>query len=114
MQTLPFSTSNSVVLDASGNGTVGVGPISSGEVWSDVSAACHVATNNLEATCRFYVGTGPTPDNFAGGTSWGSTGDSGFSSGQTAVIGQQVWAVWSNGDAGATAYLSVTGTKQVA
>jgi hypothetical protein len=114
MQTIALSESASVVLDSTGSGTASIGPINSGEVWTDVTASCHVVTNTNEGTCRFYVGSGPTPDNFAGGTSWGSTGNSGFSSGQTAVVGQQVWAVWSGGDAGATAYLGVSGTSTVA
>ena len=114
MQTIPFAVSAQVTLDSSGNGTGSAGPINSGEVWSDVTAACHCLDVTDEATCRFYVGGSPSPENFAGGTTYGSTGDSGFSSGQTAVVGQKVWAVWTGGTPGTTAYLTVSGTTQVA
>jgi hypothetical protein len=112
---LPLNISAQTVLDADGNGTAGIGPLSAGETWLLGTAACHVLTNNSEATCRFYVGGGASPNYFAGGTTWGSTGDSGTAAAGSVIgVGTQVFATWTGGDPGATAYLTVTGTKTVA
>jgi hypothetical protein len=109
---LPLNVSVSVALDGSGNGTVGTGPTGQGETWLLGTAACHVTTNASEAICRFYVGAEASPASFAGGTTWGSTGDSGVAAtGSVIAVGTQVFAQWTGGDPGAKAYLTVTGTK---
>jgi hypothetical protein len=111
--TAALSQSVSVEL-AGGGGTVSAGPTGFGEVWQNVTVAVHCATNVSEATCRIYVGGGPSAQYFADGTTWGSTGDSSNNMPPTIVGGQNIYAVWSGGDDTTTAYLTVTGTRTVA
>lgn len=115
-QQVPLNESRYVVLDGSGNGTVGLGPISARETWSPSNV--HVQTNVRpvvnEATCVIYVGSTATANNFRDSTFSGSSGDSSDRvSADTVRCGDKVWAVWSGGDAGAQATLAVTGVKAV-
>lgn len=112
MRQLPLSVKAYATLDGSGNGTASVGPLSPGESWSGVTAAVKVATNASEATCAVYAGAAATPCYFAGATTWGSTGDS-TTNVPVVKVGGNVFAVWTGGDPGAQATLTVTGTKAV-
>jgi hypothetical protein len=108
--------SNSVTLNASGNGTAKIGPISSRETWYPANA--HVSANigqvTNEAQCIVYVGDGVGPNNFRDGTLSGSSGDTTDAIGNDVIKqGQYVFAVWSGGDAGALATLTVTGEREV-
>ena len=104
----------SVKLDASGNGTVKVGPIGHRETWFPETASASASSAVLEAACRIYVGPSPTASYFRDGTLSGSTGDSTDRvSGTTVSLPWSVWAVWSGGDVGAIATLNVSGTKTV-
>jgi len=110
---LPLNASAQVTLDGSGNGTASVGPTAQGEVWhAGFVAGVHASSNTNEATCRLYCGGGVSPQYYVGGTTFGSTGDSSSDTPQMQV-GQQVFAVWTNGDPGAIAYLSINGTRSV-
>jgi len=102
-------------LDGSGNGFAKVGPLSAREVWNPVTAAVSANANPTnEAQCAIYVGQDKTQSYFRDLTFTGSTGDSsGKVSGLSVRCGEYVWAVWSGGDAGATARLNVTGDKDV-
>ncbi len=113
MRTLPLNAKAYVTLDANGDGTASTGPQSFGEVWTPGNAAVRVATNVNEAICSTYAGAGATPGYFCGATTWGSTGDS-TSNVPVVKVGGNVWAVWTGGDPGAQAVLTVTGVKQVA
>ncbi len=113
MRTLPLNAKAYVTLDVKGNGTAYTGPQSFGEQWSGLVAAVRASTNTDEAICSVYAGAAATPGYFCGATTWGSTGDSN-SNLPTVQVGGNVWAVWTGGDPGATAYLTVTGTKAVA
>lgn len=110
---LPLNAKAYVTLDGDGNGTAYVGPQSYQEQWTGVQAAVKVATNAAEATCSVYAGAAATQGYFCGATTWGSTGDS---TGNVPVVkvGGNVFAVWTGGDPGAQATLTVTGTKTVA
>jgi hypothetical protein len=112
--TAPLSALVQVTLDASGNGTASVGPTGSGEVWSQITVAVHCATNTSEATCRIYAGSDASPRYFSDGTTWGSTGDSSTNLPPTLPVGQKISAVWSGGDSGTTAYMSLSGIRTVA
>jgi hypothetical protein len=105
-----------VTLDSNGNGQAKLGPISAREIWSPASA--HVQANagsvTNEATCYVYMGDQPVKQNFRDATFSGSSGDSTDRiSADIIKCGWYVWAVWSGGDAGATAYLNVIGSKSV-
>lgn len=110
---LPLNASAQVTLDGSGNGTASVGPTAQGETWqAGFTASVHASTNVNEAQAKLYCGGGVSPAYFVGATTWGSTGDSNTDTPQTHT-GQVVTAVWAGGDPGATAYLSVNGTRLV-
>lgn len=113
MRQLPLTAKAYTTLDENGNGTANTGPLSFGEQWSNLVASVRASTNVNEAICSVYAGAGATPGYFSGATTWGSTGDS-ESNLPTVQVGGNIWAVWTGGDAGATAVLTVTGTKLVA
>jgi hypothetical protein len=100
-------------LDGAGNGIAYIGPESPGEQWLGLTASVRVATNVDEAICTVFAGAAATPGYFADATSWGSTGDSTSNLG-TVLVGGNVFAVWTGGDAGAQAVLTITGTRIVA
>lgn len=107
-----------VTLDASGNGTARLGPISAREHWNPARIA--VKTNQApgtivsEAQCRIYAGPDTSDTWFVDNTLSGSTGDAtGRAAGQVLDCGEQVFAVWSGGDAGAQGRVNVTGTKTI-
>jgi|ERR1700722_18083550 len=114
MGTAALQTTVSVKLDGSGNGSIGVGPTGFKETWENVTASVHCATNVIEATCRIFVGPAAIAQYFVDGTYAGSTGDSTTNLPPTIVGGQQVFAQWMTGDANTTAYLSLSGTRNVA
>jgi len=109
---LPLNESATVVLNGFGDGTARVGPHGHGLVWNPAVASVKVAPPvTSEATCKIYVGNQPTDDNFVDATENGSTGDS--SGNVRAALRQNsfIWAVWHNGDPGAQATLTVTGSQ---
>lgn len=108
--------SNAITLDGSGNGIAKIGPISARETWYPVNA--HVSANighvTNEAQCIVYVGDGLGPNNFRDGTLSGSSGDTTDAIANDVVKqGQYVFAVWTNGDPGVLATLTVTGQREV-
>lgn len=113
MRQLPLRATASVTLGGSGAGTAYVGPLSAGEQWSSIQASVRVATNVSEALCSIYAGAGTSAGYYADGTTWGSTGDS-TTNIPPVHVGGSVWAVWSGGDAGSQATLTVTGIRTVA
>lgn len=105
----------SVTLDSSGNGTAGLGPLSAREVWHPEMV--HVSANQNptnEAECRIFAGDDTSAPNYRDGTFSGSSGDSTDSlQAQQVHCGHKIWAVWTGGDPGVIATISVTGTKDV-
>ena len=113
MRQLPLNAKAYTTLDANGNGTASTGPESFREQWSNLTASVRASSNVNEAICSVYGGAAATPGYFSGATTWGSTGDS--TTNLPAVqVGGNVWAVWTGGDPGAQAVLTVTGTRSVA
>jgi len=104
----PLSEGASVTLDANGNGTVFLGPTNSFQKWKPTSAACSVSSNVKEPT--FYLFNGRTTDQSRriGGT-WTGSNDSDDLNGIILYPGSVLTGVWSGGDVGATATLSLTG-----
>lgn len=103
-----------VTLDASGDGTAKIGPLSARETWYPANVHVSVATNTNEATCSIYVGTSVIAANFRDGTFSGSSGDATDRvSADVVRSGASVWAVWSGGDPGAVATLTVTGEREI-
>ena len=110
---LPLSESASVTLDGSGNGRVRVGPDAHGVKWlpTVVGLAVRPAVNSPQ--CNIYAGKNVTDANFVDGTYTGEKNSSDAIAGQELWLGQYVWAVWTAGDPGANATVTVTGTKDV-
>jgi hypothetical protein len=112
-RTQPLYVTKQVILDSNGNGQVSAGPTGFQETWTDITVSVKCLTNVNEAICSIYVGQSSTPQFFADGTTWGSTGDSSTNMPSPIVTGQQVFADWTGGDAGSTAYMRISGTDNV-
>jgi hypothetical protein len=106
-----------VVLNGSGNGTAKIGPLTARETWYPEQASVKVsfagANPTNEAICKIYKGDGATDNNFKDGTFTGSSGDATDKISGKMQQNNFIFAVWTGGDAGATAYLTVTGKKDV-
>lgn len=90
-----------------------VGPSSGGDLWSLDQCFLSTSVGQLDAAqCVVYVGALPVPQAAVTGSLAG--GGSQFGLGGVGVpFGWFVFAVWSGGTPGATAYLRVTGAKTV-
>jgi hypothetical protein len=110
-----LNESATVTLNASGNGTARLGPLSARSIW--YPANVHVSANQNpinEAQCKIYCGDLPIQQNFRDGTVSGSSGDSSDRVSASVIkCGQYVYGVWTGGDANVTATLIVTGTKDI-
>lgn len=104
---LPLNESATVVLDGSGGGTVVLGPTNASQQWVPSNAACSVTSNNSEPIFVLYNGSAGNA-NRIGGTYTGSN-DNTDVSGVTLYPGSVLTGVWTNGDPGATATLSIQG-----
>lgn len=111
MAALPLSESAETTLDASGDGTASLGPYGSGEVWTPSSVYVECSTNTAEALCKVYAGPSATSPYARDITVNGSTGDATDRCNLPIPKGWFIWAVWSGGDAGATGYMNISGTK---
>lgn len=113
-RTLALSVTASAVLDGSGNGIAAAGPQAAGEVWQQFTVAVSCSSNAAEATCKVYAGAPvQTASTFGDGTTWGSTGNSTTNVNGPVHPGQEITAVWTGGDPGATATMVITGTRSV-
>lgn len=113
MTTLPLSEFAGVTLDGSGAGTVRIGPTSHGVVWKPTVASVRVSTATSSPRCRVYAGDAATDGNFVDGTYTGEQNSTSNIEGQEIRLGQYVFAVWTGGDVGAEATLSISGTKDI-
>lgn len=113
MRTVPLSEFASVTLNGAGNGTAKIGPRGSGETWRPSVVSVRVSTATSSPTCRVYAGDSATDQNFVDGTYTGEANSTGNVDGQVLRLGQKIFAVWTGGDAGAQATVTVTGTKEI-
>lgn len=113
MTSLPLSEFVAVTLNGSGAGTARIGPNAPGVVWKPTVVGVRTSTSVASPVCQVYAGSSATADNFVDGTYTGQQNSTDGISGQVLRIGQYVWAVWTGGDAGAQAVLTVTGTKDI-
>jgi hypothetical protein len=104
-----------ITLSGSGSGTASIGPLSARETWFPTYVSVKANANPVnEATCKIYVGSTATDDNFRDGTFSGSSGDTTDAlQGSPVKCGDKVWAVWTGGDASVKATLNVTGAKEI-
>jgi hypothetical protein len=103
-----------ITLNGSGAGTARLGPLTAMETWYPVNASVKANTNPTnEAQCVIYVGQTATQENFRDNTFSGSSGDASGKVAGKLSKGSYVFAVWSGGDAGQQATLTVTGEKEI-
>ena len=105
----------SVVLNGSGAGTASIGPLSAREVWYPKNVSVNTVQTSItnESQCAIQVGDVNTRRQ-RDATQSGSTGDATDKvNADTVRCGEKVWAVWTGGDAGVTAVMTVTGEKDV-
>lgn len=105
-----------VTLDGSGNGVAKIGPSSAREIWHPENVHVSANTGNVtnEASCLVYVGQTVGANNFRDGTLSGSSGDTTDAvNADEITVGEYIFAVWSGGDAGVTATMVVTGSKDI-
>lgn len=115
MTSVILNESAAVTLNASGNGTVRLGPISARSIWYPTNVHVSANANPVnESQCKVYCGDLPIAQNFRDGTVSGSSGDSSDRVNASVLkCGQYVYAVWTGGDPNVSATLTVTGTKDI-
>jgi hypothetical protein len=102
-------TFGSVVLNASGTGTLRFAP--SGREWSIETISVKATTSVLEASCSVYIGA-VSAVNLHSSTVTGSSGDTNQM--EIPIIlrdGNPIFVVWTGGDVGATATAVLTGSE---
>ncbi|HXO24752.1 MAG TPA: hypothetical protein VN870_09225 [Streptosporangiaceae bacterium] len=109
-RTRQLTAFDNVTLDENGNGTVQLGPTLPGVSWALVQAACATTSTMNEPVFNLYVGDAQ-PSNFLGGTFSGNNDCTDLA--QTLYSGQYLTGQWVDGDPGATATMTLFGTKQV-
>jgi hypothetical protein len=115
MTEVPLSDFAQITLDGSGNGTVQLGPRAHGQTWKPTVASIKMSgsTPAGSATCFVYAGGAATDSNFIDSTYDVQNDSTDRVSGQALTLGQYVYAVWTGGNPGATATLTVNGTKVI-
>jgi hypothetical protein len=98
-----------VTLNGSGNGTASIGPTRVRERWYPSIVSVSVSSNASEPACKTYRGPQITDAAFVDGTYTGSSDSTDSFQGTELHAGDKVWAVWTGGDPGATATVTVTG-----
>lgn len=102
---------DSVVLDASGNGTIRFAP--AGTTWTVKRVAVKCNTHVLESVCRVYNGPGVADAYYVVGTLSGSTGDTTTDDNIFLTDGSPMFVAWFGGDVGATANAIVWGYRDI-
>jgi len=104
----PLRDSRSVVLDASGTGTVVFGP--SRDPWTIQRMSVRVSSNTNEPTANVYRGT-VNPGSQISGTYSGSNDTDSQVSDNPLYPGEYYTCQWTGGDVGATATISFAGIE---
>lgn len=103
----PVDATKSVVLDSSGNGTVKLGPTSSGQSWHITRASVQVSSNTKEPTANLWLGN---KTKFISGSYTGSN-DTDNELNEYLNGSGYIMCIWTGGDAGATATLTIAGEQ---
>jgi hypothetical protein len=110
---VPLSVSASVVLNASGNGAVTLGPARPGTSWTPASCGVLVAPVSTTVVSSFSLYNGAAqPGNFIGGSYTGDSNSTGLTV-SPMFPGQILTGVWEGGNPGATATMTLTGTQSI-
>lgn len=109
-QELQLNKGGQVTLNASGTGTVKLGPTQYGQRWKVTNVAVATSTAVNVPECRIYLGP-PAATSMLGGS---FSGNQDTASTQVELLpGQYLTAVWTGGDSGAVATLSLYGTRVI-
>lgn len=98
---------NTVTLDGSGNGSVKVGLTQASTVLAPRLGIVSTSTANNTPECILYRGSSTAPLAYIDSTFQGNGDSTGKVAGTLYYPGQFIWAVWTGGDAGATATFQV-------
>jgi hypothetical protein len=82
-------------------------------VWRPTQVSVKTSTAVNSPTCNVYAGFKVSDQFFVDGTYTGEKASTDSIGGQELWLGQFVWAVWTGGDPGAQATVTVTGTKDI-
>jgi hypothetical protein len=111
--TVPLQTSVSVVLSGTGAGSVTIGPQTPGIVWYPSGTAVTVTPVSTTVISQFSLYNGNAgAANFIGGTYTGDNNSNGIT-GITMYTGAFLTGVWTGGNPGARATLTVIGTMTI-
>lgn len=116
MRTQQLLRQVTVTLNGSGAATAQLGPVSAGESWAldRASVICSAVVATGTCQCQIYIGPTASQPNFVDGTFSGDTGDTTDAvAGRIIHPGSNIFAAWTGGVPGATATLTITGTRQV-
>jgi hypothetical protein len=100
-----------ITLDSNGNGALAIGPYNSAQTWIPTQINVQVTSNVKEPGFKYYRGRSAGITNYLGGTTTGSN-DQSVISGQILHPGETFYCVWTAGDAGAIASVSLNGTMR--
>lgn len=103
----PIDVTKTVTLDSSGSGTVKIGPTSSGQTWRITRASVQTSTAVKVPQALLYQGNKTT---FISGTVSGSN-DTDDALNVLLTGSGYIMCVWTGGDAGAVATLTVAGEQ---
>ena len=101
----------STTLDGSGNGKASIGPVNQFQIWNVQNTGCTVSSNVNEPQFRLYRANGLSAGAFLGGSNQGSNDSD--DTPVTLYPGMKLLGVWTGGDAGAVATMSLQGTMTV-
>lgn len=107
----PLRDSRSVILDASGNGTVTFGPSRPGTSWVISLVTVSVSSSTLQPTASIYRGT-VNPGSKITATYSGSQDTDSDVNDNPLYPGEVYTCQWLGGDVGATATISFVGTEE--
>jgi hypothetical protein len=112
---VPLDEFVSVTLDVTGSGTARLGPAAHGVAWNPTVASIKMtgAVPTGLATVTVFAGDDTSAGNFVDSTYDVNNAATDAIAGNVLRLGSYVFAVWAGGNAGATATLSVTGTKDI-
>lgn len=110
--TTPLNLVNRAVLDGAGNGRCSLGPNGGGLVWQLTAAAIKTSTSAKVPSCDIYMGRTATPENLIDTTTIGNSNSTSRVAAYPLQSDERIFAVWTGGDPGAEAFLSIFGTER--
>lgn len=108
IEQVPLNAFGETTLDINGSGTVQIQPPYN-ETWNVSNAAVSTSTAVKLPNCAIYIGAAPMQQTLVDSTFTGNQNATGRTAQYPIQPGESIFAVWSGGDANATATLSLIG-----